>query len=38
MKPLVLILAMSLALAGCATINGIGQDLSAGADRVSTWF
>ncbi len=25
-------------LAGCATIDGIGQDISGGAQRVGTWF
>lgn len=25
------------ALAGCATIDGIGRDISGGANRVSNW-
>lgn len=27
-----------LALAGCNTVNGIGQDISGGAQRVGGWF
>ncbi|MEF3047697.1 entericidin EcnA/B family protein [Pseudotabrizicola sp. L79] len=25
-------------LAGCATVDGIGRDISGGANRVSGWF
>lgn len=25
-------------LAGCATIDGVGQDISSGARTVQTWF
>lgn len=31
-------LAALLALAGCNTVNGIGQDISGGAQRVGGWF
>ena len=27
-----------LALAACNTVNGIGQDISGGAQRVGGWF
>lgn len=30
--------ALLLALAGCNTVNGIGQDISGGAQRVGGWF
>lgn len=33
-----LCLALSGALAGCATVDGIGRDISAGAQRASGWF
>jgi predicted small secreted protein len=26
------------ALAGCATVDGIGRDISGGANRVAGWF
>ena len=26
------------ALAGCATVDGVGRDVSAGAQRVGGWF
>lgn len=32
------LVAMLLALAGCNTVNGIGQDISGGAQRVGGWF
>lgn len=27
-----------LAIAGCNTVDGFGQDISAGAQRVGSWF
>ena len=33
-----MILAMMAALAGCATIDGVGQDISGGARTVQSWF
>lgn len=33
-----LLLALLTALAACNTVSGVGQDISAGADRVATWF
>lgn len=30
-------LVASMALAGCATVDGIGRDISGGANRVSNW-
>ena len=27
-----------VALAGCATVDGVGRDVSAGAQRVGGWF
>lgn len=30
--------AATLALAGCATVEGVGRDISGGANRVSGWF
>lgn len=35
--PLLLALGL-LALAGCATVEGAGQDISAGARSVQSWF
>jgi predicted small secreted protein len=32
------ILAVLLALTGCATVAGVGQDISGGAERVGGWF
>ena len=32
------LMAVLLALAGCNTINGIGQDISGGAQKVGGWF
>ncbi len=36
MRKLVLIL--GLALGGCNTVSGIGQDISTGAETVGGWF
>ncbi|MDZ4136283.1 MAG: entericidin EcnA/B family protein [Paracoccaceae bacterium] len=33
-----MILAMLAALAGCATVEGMGRDISAGANRASNLF
>jgi predicted small secreted protein len=30
--------ALALALTGCATVEGIGNDISGGARKVSNWF
>ena len=40
MQKLVMIAATAilLATAGCATIDGIGRDISGGANRVSGWI
>ncbi len=32
------LVAVLLVLAGCNTVNGIGQDISGGAQRVGGWF
>lgn len=37
LKKLILIAALA-ALAGCATVDGIGRDISGGANRVAGWF
>lgn len=37
MKKLVILGLLGL-LAGCATIDGIGRDISGGARRVQSWF
>jgi predicted small secreted protein len=33
-----MLMAVLAVLAGCNTIGGVGQDITAGADRVSGWF
>jgi predicted small secreted protein len=33
-----LVLAVIAALSGCATVDGIGRDISGGANRVGGWF
>ncbi len=33
-----LILALMATLAGCATVDGIGRDISGGANRVQGWI
>ena len=30
--------ALSGGLAGCATVDGVGRDISGGANRVAGWF
>ncbi|WP_090267368.1 entericidin EcnA/B family protein [Thalassovita taeanensis] len=37
MKKLFLVLIVSF-VAGCATVDGVGQDISGGARRVQGWF
>lgn len=37
MRTLVLLAALA-ALCGCATIDGVGRDISGGANRVAGWF
>jgi predicted small secreted protein len=34
----VFVIALAAGLAGCGTVDGIGQDLSAGARTVQGWF
>ncbi len=36
--PLIAVLTALLAVAGCATIDGVGRDISGGANRVSGWL
>ncbi|SHG25886.1 entericidin EcnA/B family protein [Cognatishimia maritima] len=38
MKAVALSLIFCAALAGCATVEGVGEDISGGARRVSSWF
>ena len=38
LRALALVAATALPLAACATIEGVGYDLSAGARTVSGWF
>ncbi|MDV7269699.1 entericidin EcnA/B family protein [Thioclava sp. A2] len=38
MKKLILIGALTLALAGCNTVAGIGDDISGGARTMQEWF
>lgn len=35
---LVAALAAVMALAGCATVEGVGRDISGGANRVAGWI
>ncbi len=37
MRKLAVIAVLAL-LAGCATVDGVGQDISGGARRVQGWF
>lgn len=37
MRKLMMILVLG-ALAGCGTVDGMGRDVSAGAQRVGGWF
>ncbi|PCD76842.1 entericidin EcnA/B family protein [Pseudothioclava arenosa] len=38
MKKLVLLVAIAAALAGCNTVAGVGDDVSAGARTVQSWL
>lgn len=38
MQKLLLIGAVALALSGCNTVSGVGQDVSVGAQTVQGWF
>lgn len=38
MKRIIMGAALALALAGCNTVDGVGRDISGGAQRVGTWF
>lgn len=38
MKRLVLLGVLALALTGCNTVSGVGQDVSQGAQTVQGWF
>lgn len=38
MKKLILLAALAAALAGCNTVAGAGEDVSAGARTVQSWF
>lgn len=38
MKHIVLIALTALTLAACNTVDGVGRDISGGAQRVGTWF
>ncbi|EAU46219.1 hypothetical protein [Salipiger bermudensis] len=38
MKRALLITALAVTLGGCATIDGVGQDISNGARTVESWF
>ncbi len=38
MKTLILLVALSAALAGCNTVAGVGEDVSGGARRVQSWL
>lgn len=40
MRPMktVLILGLLALLASCATVDGVGRDISGGANRVAGWF
>lgn len=37
-KLLITALAVATLLSGCATVDGIGRDISGGANRVAGWF
>ena len=38
MRKLILLAALGLALAGCNTVAGVGEDVSGGARTVQSWF
>ncbi|MCR8547297.1 entericidin EcnA/B family protein [Salipiger sp. P9] len=38
MKQVILLAALAAGLAGCGTVDGIGQDVSAASRTVQSWF
>lgn len=38
MKKTLVMIAVLVALGGCNTVSGVGQDISSGANRVSGWL
>ncbi|MDC0737151.1 entericidin EcnA/B family protein [Cognatishimia sp. SS12] len=38
MKRIAIVMTLLAALSACATVEGIGNDISGGARRVSGWF
>ncbi|MDF2142518.1 entericidin EcnA/B family protein [Paenirhodobacter sp. CAU 1674] len=38
MKKLVLLTALAVAIAGCNTVAGVGEDVAGGARTVQNWF
>ncbi|MES2667319.1 MAG: entericidin [Pseudomonadota bacterium] len=38
MKNLMILVAVMAALSGCGTVDGMGRDISGGAQRVGGWF
>lgn len=38
MKTAMVLLALVATLAGCATVEGVGRDISGGAQRVNNWI
>lgn len=38
MKKLILLAALAVALTGCNTVAGVGEDVSDGARTVQSWF
>lgn len=38
MMRVALLAVLLVSLAGCATVEGVGRDISAGAQRVAGWF
>ncbi|MDD8021917.1 MAG: entericidin EcnA/B family protein [Paracoccaceae bacterium] len=38
MKKLILMAALAIAMAGCNTVAGVGEDVAGGARTVQNWF
>lgn len=38
MRVILISLALTLGLAACNTVDGVGRDISGGAQRVGAWF
>ena len=38
MKKLILLAALAVALTGCNTVAGVGEDVSGGARTIQSWF